>query len=159
MNVTPNTFHPQSMLRCGQCFNKKMFAWPRTSVFSMLCERNNFGFGLNFTKVCKETSDLQGRSQGKTYQFSSFCTIKYGEYNTHVYIAFHISFHIIHMRQKRVIKSPFTSNKITTKRFNYRIEKLCPALQRNVLHFFYPGRTNVLHFKISFGKAAVVKVW
>ena len=52
-------------------------------------------------------------ARGKTYQFSSFCTIKYGEYNTHVYIAF--KFVSYYMRQKRVIKSPIYV-KITTKK-------------------------------------------
>ena len=93
---------------------KKMFAWPRTSVFSMLCERNNFGFGLNFTQVCKETSDLQGRSQRKNIPifFVLYNKIRRVQYPCLYCFSYFVSYY---MRQKRVITSPIYV-KITTKK-------------------------------------------
>ena len=84
---------------------KKMFAWPRTSVFSMLCERHNFGFGLNFIQVCKETSDLQGRSLGKNIPifFVLYNKIRRVQYPCLYCFSYFVSYH---MRQKKGHKEP-----------------------------------------------------
>ena len=104
------------MLRCGQCFNKKKCSRDPEQVFFQCFVRETISvLGSILHRYVKKLVIYKEGARGKTYQFSSFCTIKYGEYNTHVYIAFHISFHIIHMRQKRVIKSPIYV-KITTKK-------------------------------------------
>ena len=143
MNVTPNTFHPQSMLRCGQCFNKKMFAWPRTSVFSMLCERNNFGFGLNFTQACKETSDLQGRSQRKNLPifFVLYNKIRRVQYPCLHCFSYFVSYYTYETKKKSHKKPIYV--KITTKKSRkttrWRIQKHFWLVLWNLVSFLLEG--------------------
>ena len=58
--------------------------WPEKVIQRSFIKEHSF---VNRLYVKKLVIYKEG-AWGKTYQFSSFCTIKYGEYNTHVYNAF-----------------------------------------------------------------------
>ena len=120
-----------------------MFAWPRTSVFSMLCERNNFGFGLNFTQVCKETSDLQGRSQRKNIPifFVLYNKIRRVQYPCLHCFSYFVSYYTYETKKSH--KKPIYV-KITTK----KSRKQHGDESKNIFDWYYYEIFSVFYLKV-----------